>query len=490
MYSYPHKTAYGPVEDAKLQSLMDGSLCPDLYFHIPFCRQKCGYCNLFSVSGADTPYMARYVDALAAQFAQFNLSAKTFRSFTVGGGSPLLLPEAQLVRLFSLVEPGLARPVQDRCQKSAAGSGHVAESNPEDLRRPVTGVCGEDYMGHPNAAADHLAQNCVETSPGDVVAEKLDILKDFRIERVSLGVQSLHADELARIGRADRPDVARAALERIKRRDFPCLNVDLIYGIPGQGAESLSWTLRRVLDYEPDEIFLYPLYIRAGTGIAGTKPNPSRYALYCFARDFLAERGYRQLSMRQFAKRLPEHPQSCGFDDMVGLGCGARSYLGNLHFCTPFAVRREHCRSLIDAYMETPVPKTVHGYLLDEDEQKRRYVLKNLLYFHGLSRSGYRRRFNSDPMADFPVLLELRERGYLTKTPVDERPETVNPPRLDRGPDGKGSRWVPASERAEPEKRTDMRLRLTPLGMSLSDMIGPLFVSENVRARMDAWQPQ
>ena len=413
MYSYPHKTAYRPLEHTGLAAYLERSFCadvpPELYVHIPFCRSKCGYCNLFSVAGAADEYISRYMNALRAQFERMGLAGKKFRGVTLGGGTPLALPETELVRLLSLTEA--------RC-------------------------CG------------------VETSPGEAAPEKLAILRDFRAERISLGVQSLDRTELARLGRAVDTEAIYGALERLKQAGFPRLNVDLIYGIPGQSCSSLEATLRGILRYEPEEIFLYPLYIRGGTALFGQEPGRNIYDLYFFGRDLLAAAGYAQLSMRQFAKKPPANPASCGLDDMIGIGCGARTYLGDLHFCRPYAAGRESSLRLISAYIAdngNPAPR--YGYILNQDEQKRRFIIKNLLYYRGLRVDDYRGRFKSDPQVDFPLFEELRETGRVA---VCE--ETT---------DSAGAVF----------------LRLTETGLSLSDMIGPRFISAAVRARMDAWQP-
>ncbi|MDR2471110.1 MAG: STM4012 family radical SAM protein [Treponema sp.] len=413
MYSYPHKTAYRPLEGIDLAGPLERSfrdVPPDLYIHIPFCGRKCGFCNLFSAAGADDESLSRYTAALCAQFERMGLAGKRFRNITVGGGTPLLLNPADLARLLPLAE----------------------------------------------------GRRWVETSPAGASEEKLAILRNFRTERVSLGVQSLNGDELVRLGRSGDTAALHGALRRIRAAGFPRLNVDLIYGIPGQSVSSLEATLRGVLRYEPEEIFLYPLYIRRGTALYGQKPNGEIRGLYFYGRDLLAAAGYAQRSMRQFAKNPPEDSAGCGLDDMIGLGCGARTYLGNLHFSRPYAADREEALRIIGAYTEdggNPAPPggSLHGFILNEDEQRRRFIIKNLFHYRGLSINDYRNYFATDPREDFSLFAELREQGF-----VEEHPESAAP---------------------------DVFLRLTETGLSLSDMIGPRFISPAVRARMNAWRP-
>jgi oxygen-independent coproporphyrinogen-3 oxidase len=420
MYSYPHKTAYGTLENIDILPYISRAEYPDLYFHVPFCSNKCGYCNLFSVAGLEEECYIRYTYALCRQFQSFGLSEKSFRSLTMGGGTPLILPEKQLERILSLVTP--------------------------------------------------VDESCVETAPDEATAAKLQVLKDFNVGRVSLGVQSMHESELAGLGRARDVAAAHNALERLKLMDFPCVNVDLIYGIPGQDVRSFCESLKLVLKYDPEEIFIYPLYIRAGTalyeqarGAADGDSQAFTYELstngvyedmYFFARELLLDYGYVQLSMRRFAKKAPISPKSCGLEDMIGIGCGARSYLGDLHFCSPFALGRERCIGLIEDYIrESGCTIAANGYILDEDERKRRFVIKNLMYYTGLSVREYLELFHLDPVADFPIFNWLRE-----------------------------------CKLVDYDDSANSRICLTSAGMAESDFIGPMFISDRVKDRMKAWR--
>ena len=102
MYSYPHKTAYRPFP-APVSLLPYLEQLASLYFHIPFCSHKCGYCNLFSLQTNRTEYIAAYLDTLHRQARQLSplTAGLTFDSFAIGGGTPLLLTVPQLERLMA-----------------------------------------------------------------------------------------------------------------------------------------------------------------------------------------------------------------------------------------------------------------------------------------------------------------------------------------------------------------------------------------------------
>lgn len=380
MYSYPHKTAYGPLEGISLKDYIHrlSGKVNSLYFHIPFCQYKCGYCNLFSEAGSSEMRMADYLDAMerhAEQIADILPREVTFADLTLGGGTPLLLSEPLLRKVFSLAKETLGFQPQ----------GHAI---------------------------------LVETSPNQTTQAKLSLLREEGVTRISIGIQSFQEEELLTLHRLHTAEAAHRALAAIREHPFACVNVDIIYGIPGQTADSLIDSLRQALSYEPEELFVYPLYIKPETFLSrqGVSPSPDTFSLYQCARDFLQEAGYQPYSMRRFVKGSRRNDNtSCGFGNTLSMGCGGRSYLGNLHFCAPYAVRQEHCRNILTAYMaQEDYLQISHGYLLSPEEMKRRYVIRHLLFGRGIQRREYGEHFGGSPEQDFPLLEEWADSGYVS----------------------------------------------------------------------------
>ena len=350
MYSYPHKTAYRPLEGVSLEDR--ASLLAERenewYIHLPFCESKCGYCNLFSVAGAGPALIEAYLDRVEIQASQYREMFErqekmpVFSSLTVGGGTPLLLSPAQMQRMFSIVKR--TAPMTEK---------------PEII---------------------------VETAPNQTTEEKLALLRENGVTRVSIGVQSFLDSELLTMGRRHRAAQAEKALELMKQTGFDCVNLDLIYGVPGQTKESFLFSVAKAVSFEPQELFLYPLYVRKGVSMAeGIADEEQAYSLYCEAVSFLKARGYRRDSMRRFVRSdRPMSFRECGYGNTLSLGCGGRSYLGNLHACAPFAVRPGQCRKRIQEFLDTEDYLAVpYGIVLSEDEEKRRYSAKHLLFDRG-----------------------------------------------------------------------------------------------------------
>jgi coproporphyrinogen III oxidase-like Fe-S oxidoreductase len=415
-YAYPHKTAYRPLDPpiplAEAWAAEDKSSL-FLYVHLPFCEMRCGFCNLFTTTRPASPRVTQYLDTLARQFQAvveaLGPSAR-FARLAVGGGTPTFLTPTELAQLFQSIE------------------------------------------GHFRGLSDPIPK-AIECSPATVDRERIAVLLDHDVTRASLGVQSFVDGEVRALGRRQRAAEVRHALALLTAAGFPCVNVDLIYGIPGQTQGTWRQSLEQALEFAPQEIYLYPLYIRPLTGLdrSGLEPGDERLEFYRAGRDFLLARGYRQISMRLFRASCyapPEGPVYCCQEDgMVGLGAGARSYTRLLHYSTEYAVGRAGVEAILAGYLQRPTASfgyADYGCRLDAGEQRRRYVLKSLLRIDGLDLADYQAQFGSTVFDDLPQLLELEGLA-----------DQING-----------------------------QLRLTELGLELSDVIGPWLSSPAMQDRM------
>lgn len=423
VYAYPHKTAYRPfqqplpLKDVWRDEPNQGRF---LYVHIPFCEMRCGFCNLFTQARPEEGMVDEYLKALERQAIAGSeaLGTSTFGRFAIGGGTPTYLDHAQLTRMFDIADR-LLGPHQDQL--------------------PIS----------------------VETSPTTSDWDKLKILRDRGVTRLSMGVQSFIESETSAAARPQQPAHIEQALERIRAVSFPILNIDLIYGLPEQSVASWMKSLRAALRYFPEELYLYPLYVRPLTSLGLSPRSWDDFRLDCYraAREFLLEEGYEQISMRMFRARhapVVDGPAYCCQDDgMLGLGCGARSYSRTVHSSTEYGVRQKRVRELIVEFTKRSVASfsTIdYGFVLDADEQRRRFLMQSILTRDGLSLRHYRQRFGSAAEDDFPQLAELFELEL-----VEANGETIS---------------------------------LTEMGLERSDAIGPWFYSDRVRSRMEDYEWQ
>ncbi|MET7302118.1 STM4012 family radical SAM protein [Embleya sp. NPDC005575] len=442
VYSYPHKTAYRPLDpEPALGEVWRGRDLSALflYLHIPFCEMRCGFCNLFTRTGAPQELVGRYLDALERQARAVReaIPDARFAVAALGGGTPTYLDAPELERLFDI----------------------------------ATDVMGADL--------GTIAMS-VETSPATATPERVKVLAARGTTRVSIGVQSFDDAEARAVGRPQRRADVEAALTTIRDAAMPILNIDLIYGIDGQTRAGWLASIDAALAWEPEELYLYPLYVRPLTGLgrrAVTRADwdADRLALYRAGRDHLREAGYEQVSMRMFrrADAPADAPGAfrtgdvgggadrqtgycCQRDGMIGLGCGARSYTSDLHYSFEYAVGIGEVRAIIDDYVtldQEAFTRARVGYHLDASEQRRRYLLTSLLQADGLAAADYRAAFGTDAADDFAAeLAPPAAAGLLTVS--------------------------------------ETGVRLTEEGLAWSDSIGPALFSSETAALMHGYRPR
>lgn len=421
-YCYPHKTAYAPLTPPRaLAKIWAGEpkRALELYVHVPFCAMRCGFCNLFTTVSANGDTVAHMLAQLAveAEHAALALGPAQFARMAIGGGTPTFLAPAQLDQLLTILADAF----------------------------------GASPTGIPTS---------VEASPETVTAEKLAVLRQFGVERLSIGVQSFVDSEARALGRPQRRAVVEEALDRITAARFSTLNIDLIYGVPGQTVASWLASLDAALAWQPDELFLYPLYVRPLTGLARTPgtalTQDIRLDLYRAGREHLLAASFEQINMRCFRRSGPRRAEHArhhiGIDGILGLGCGARSTTAALHYSSEYAVGRASIKEVLAAYLARPPEsfRAAHfGAILSPVDRRRTHILRVMLEAAGLSRGDYRAGFGADVLEDVPQLELLVEAGLAVADAA--------------------------------------RIRLTDAGLERADVIGPWLYTAEVAARMESY---
>lgn len=416
VYGYPHKTAYRAfAEPRPLEAVWAAERADTrfLYVHVPFCELRCGFCNLFTTVNPVDDVVERFLAQLEVEAKETAavVGTRRYTRAAIGGGTPTYLSAAQLERLLSVMRDTL-------------GLGPAPLS--------------------------------VEVSPGTLTREKLDALG--AATRLSVGVQSFVEAEVASLKRPQPLATVTAALDLVRERSKAHLNVDLIYGMDGQTPASFVGSLETALRWRPEELYLYPLYVRPLTflGTRAAAWDDHRLTLYRAGRDWLRAHGYQQRSLRVFVRadvgdvELPEYHAED--DGMVGLGVGARSYTKALHYAHDFAVGPRAVRGIIDEYLARPAASfrlARSGFELDVAEQQRRWVLLTL-FGPGSDGAAFARRFGVPLREALPQLGDLVGEGLAA--------------------------WQGET------------LALTDRGLEWSDALGPWLFSPDVEARMGAWE--
>lgn len=288
---------------------MDGKKPLELYIHIPFCIQKCLYCDFLSFS-ANRRMQAEYMDQLRSEIKHLGSSYQDYLVTTIfiGGGTPSSLEGEEIFRLMQEVYHSFS----------------VAED----------------------------AEITIEANPGTQLASKLPVYHKAGINRVSLGLQSACDEELHYLGRIHRFDDFLIGFQQARMAGFSNINVDLMSGIPGQTAESWKNTLKRVIMLKPEHISAYSLIVEEGTpfgihyqedkeegdSLNGWPPvadEEEDRQMYHLTKTLLAEAGFSRYEISNYARPGFACRHNIGYwtgREYLGIGLGASSYTGGCRY--------------------------------------------------------------------------------------------------------------------------------------------------------------
>ena len=356
-----------------------------LYFHIPFCLSKCAYCDFFSFVPSNGELIARYFDALIKHMEEYGKAAEGHIVDTVfiGGGTPTCVPTEQLTRLI----------------KAAKKTFDVS----------------------PNA------EITIEANPATVDLSSLKKLRRLGVNRISIGLQSASDEELRSLSRIHTRRQFEQSYAIARRAGFTNINVDLMFGIPGQNRESLMKNLRYLMRVNPEHISLYDLKIEPGTPFDLHRnelalPSEDEEAdMYLEAVEFLNTQGYIQYEISNFAKngcRCRHNLRYWTGGEYLGFGPSAHSYFSNVRF----AFVRD-----LDAYLnaiEIPSSRIKLTSSMEEITPQERigeYIMLHLRLTSGVRLSEFAREFRKD----FDELYGAKMKKYVDRGFAVRRQDSI-----------------------------------------------------------------
>ena len=321
-----------------------------LYVHIPFCVQKCLYCDFLSWHDS-RENQARYVQALCREIraCQGRYPARVSSLF-FGGGTP------------SVLEPG-----------------HMTE---------IMEALAEVFSFEPDS------EMSIEANPGTVNLEKLRAYEKMGLNRISFGLQSAHNEELKALGRIHTWEEFLESYDLARQAGFDNINVDLMSGIPDQTLASWQKTLSRVLELAPEHVSAYSLIVEEGTPFAHRKLNlpeeEEERRMYEMTAEMLGSQGYRQYEISNYALPKRECAHNMGYwmrDDYLGLGLGAASL---------FDSQRWNNTDSMEEYLEKserPEEIQVCREKLSVREQMEETMFLGLRMTEGIERERFQKEF-------------------------------------------------------------------------------------------------
>ncbi len=347
-----------------------------LYVHLPWCVRKCPYCDFNSHAAREIPGTA-YVDALLADLEQ-ELPAvwgRRVESVFLGGGTPSLFSGEAIDRLLSGI----------RARLSLAPGAEIT----------------------------------LEANPGTVEAGRFADYRAAGVNRLSLGVQSFDDGHLRAIGRIHDAAQARAAVEAARRAGFDHLNLDLMFGLPGQDRSTGLRDLQEAIDLAPEHLSWYQLTLEPHTPFANAPPplpdEEEIVALWEAGRERLAAAGYGQYEVSAYARaghRCRHNLNYWTFGDYLGIGAGAH---GKITDAPGGRILRYHKQRSPQAYLRMAgTPERIRGERwLDADEVVFEFMMNVLRLPEGGDHALFEARTGLPCARVRPRLETLAEEGWL-----------------------------------------------------------------------------
>lgn len=338
----------------------------ELYIHIPFCVQKCKYCDFLSMA-ADEETKKRYVEALMHEIAYYGRhmeeSEKMLETIYFGGGTPTVVGAHSLIRILDKVKSCFL--VKEECE--------------------IT----------------------IEINPATIDEEGLKELYENGVNRISIGLQSAHNKELKLLGRIHSYEDFLKAFREARKAGFKNVNVDLISSLPGQRVEDYKESLQKVILLDPEHISAYSLILEEGTPFYDSYVNHPELLpdeetdreMYHLTKEMLKAAGYDRYEISNYAKTGFESKHNSGYWKRVpylGTGLGASSFIEGKRWKNGTNLK-EYLRNWEKITENTVFPgRFEEFYTLSRQDEMAEYLYLGLRMSRGVSIKGFERCFGKE----------------------------------------------------------------------------------------------
>ncbi|QBH95407.1 radical SAM family heme chaperone HemW [Limnobaculum zhutongyuii] len=346
-----------------------------LYIHIPWCVQKCPYCdfNSHALKG-DIPDMD-YVEHLLTDLDNDLplTSGRSVSTLFIGGGTPSLLGAEAMQRLLDGVRSRL-----------------TLEDN---------------------------AEITMEANPGTVEADRFKAYQQAGVNRISIGVQSFSQPKLERMGRIHGPEEAKRAAHLAQGLGLRSFNLDLMHGLPDQSLDEALDDLRQAIELNPPHLSWYQLTIEPNT-LFGSRPpvlpdDDALWDIYQRGHELLSAAGYQQYETSAYAKpgyQCQHNLNYWRFGDYLGIGCGAHGKLSFSDGRIIRTVKTRHPRGYMNGkYLDKQ-------YNVETDERPFEFFMNRFRLLEAAPKADFSRLTGLDESVIRQNIDSALKLGYLTET--------------------------------------------------------------------------
>lgn len=335
-----------------------------IYIHIPFCKQKCYYCDFVSYSNKCSE-VKEYIESLKKEIEEFDFSNYKVTSIYIGGGTPSYIDSIYIVEILSELKEKL------KC--------NLIEFKDIEIT--------------------------IEVNPGTVDTKKLNDYKKLGINRLSIGLQSTKNDILKKIGRIHTYQEFLEIYKLARETGFKNINIDLMIGIPGQKIGDLKNTLQDIIKLEPEHISVYSLIIEENTPIEKMLENGEiklpdedlERNMYWYIKNTLELNGYNHYEISNFAKLGKEsrHNLNCwNQEEYIGFGVAAHSYLNGIRFSNTINVE-EYIQHIENNRKEENIQIEESQSL---EDKKNEFMMLGFRKIQGVDIARFKEKFIDNPI--------------------------------------------------------------------------------------------
>ena len=336
-----------------------------VYIHIPFCKQKCYYCDFISYANKEQ-YFDKYVQALIAEMSSFlDNNDVEIETIYIGGGTPSIIDAKYIEKVMAKLQ----------------------EKDALITAKEIT----------------------IEVNPGTVTEEKLKTYKKIGINRLSIGLQSTDNNILNTIGRIHSYEDFLNTYKLARNQGFGNINVDLMIGLPNQKISDIKSSLEEITELKPEHISVYSLIVEENTPIEkmlniGKLELPDEELernMYWYVKNVLELNGYKHYEISNFAKEGYEskHNLDCwNQKEYIGFGVAAHSYIDDVRFGNTGSIE-EYWKNCENGEFEK-------NRIIDEVEKdvfsrEQEFMLIGLRKIDGVFIQDFKNKFGDNPIFIF-----------------------------------------------------------------------------------------
>lgn len=335
-----------------------------IYIHIPFCMQKCLYCDFVSYINK-SECVKEYINCMIKEIQSYDFKKYNITTIYIGGGTPSFIESDYIKEIINVI--------QNKLEKN--------DTRWEDIE--IT----------------------IEVNPGTVTLEKLNDYKTVGINRISLGLQATQDRLLKQIGRIHNYKDFLEAYELLQRVGFNNINVDLMIGLPNQSIKDLKESLEKIIKLNPNHISVYSLIIEDGTPISKLLDEEKiklpdeeiERQMYWYVKNKLELNGYNHYEISNFSKKGKEskHNLNCWKQKQyIGIGAAAHSYFKDIRYSNTNNIE-EYIKNIKENNIEKN--KKIEEKQTIEDK-KNEFMMLGFRMIEGVDIADFKAKFVDNPL--------------------------------------------------------------------------------------------